>query len=91
MRSDALNEGASYPAITVTVNVAANATTPQVNQVIVSGDGSAIAGATDPTTIVSIFGAAVTSFVGSDTSLCFTAGCCHFTAADNTQMIELGW
>jgi uncharacterized repeat protein (TIGR01451 family) len=55
MRSDALNEGASYPAITVTVNVAANATTPQVNQVIVSGGGSAIAGATDPTTIVSIF------------------------------------
>src|SRR5262249_27789846 len=36
-RSDALNPGSSYPAITVTVNVAANATSPQVNQVSVAG------------------------------------------------------
>ncbi len=37
-RSDVLS---SYPAITVTVNVAANASSPQVNQVSVSGGGSA--------------------------------------------------
>ena len=50
-RSDALPAGASYPAITVTVNVAAAAASPQVNRVAVSGGGSASAAATDSTTI----------------------------------------
>ena len=51
-RSDALSSGASYPALSVTVNVAANATSPQVNQVSVSGGGtSAPASANDSTTI----------------------------------------
>jgi uncharacterized repeat protein (TIGR01451 family) len=50
-RADALAAGASYPAITVTVNVAANATSPQVNAVAVSGGGSAAANTTDSTTI----------------------------------------
>jgi hypothetical protein len=50
-RSGALAAGTSYPAITVTVNVAANATSPQTNSVTVSGGGSASAIATDPTTI----------------------------------------
>lgn len=52
-RSDALNAGASYPAITVTVNVAANASSPQVNSVAVSGGGeTGTAGtATDSTTV----------------------------------------
>jgi uncharacterized repeat protein (TIGR01451 family) len=50
-RVDALAGGASYPAITVTVNVAANASTPQVNQVTVSGGGAASASAQDSTTI----------------------------------------
>jgi uncharacterized repeat protein (TIGR01451 family) len=50
-RADALAAGASYPAITVTVNVASNATSPQVNAVSVSGGGSAAANATDSTTI----------------------------------------
>ncbi len=36
-RSDVLTGGSSYPAITVTVNVSAIATSPQVNQVSVSG------------------------------------------------------
>jgi hypothetical protein len=50
-RSDVLVAGASYPPITVTANVAANA--PQVlNQVYVSGGGSATAYASDLTTIV---------------------------------------
>lgn len=52
-RSDVLNAGGSYPNISVTVNVAANATTPQVNVAGVSGGGSASASATDPTTITS--------------------------------------
>jgi uncharacterized repeat protein (TIGR01451 family) len=51
-RGDALVGGASYPPVTVTVNVAATATSPQVNEVAVSGGGSAAASATDPTTIV---------------------------------------
>ena len=51
-RSDVLAAGASYPTITVAVNVAANATSPQVNSVSVSGGGSPGANTTDPTTIV---------------------------------------
>jgi uncharacterized repeat protein (TIGR01451 family) len=51
-RSDALAGGASYPPITVTVNVAPDATSPQVNQVTVSGGGSATASATDATNVV---------------------------------------
>jgi uncharacterized repeat protein (TIGR01451 family) len=50
-RSDVLNAGASYPAITVTVNVSASAGSPQVNSVTVSGGGSATASATDSTVI----------------------------------------
>ena len=50
-RSDVLAAGASYPAIAVTVNVKAAATSPQVNQVTVSGGGSASASATDSTVI----------------------------------------
>ena len=60
-RSDALNPGGSYPPITVTVNVAANATSPQVNQVSVSGGGSAVANASDTTNIVALAPAAITS------------------------------
>ena len=52
-RSDLLGGGASYPAITVTVNVSSNATSPLVNQVAVSGGGSASAMASD-STVVSI-------------------------------------
>jgi uncharacterized protein (TIGR03437 family) len=50
-RSDALAAGASYPAITVTVNVVANATSPQVNAVTVSGGGASASQAADPTNI----------------------------------------
>ena len=45
-RSDPLNGGASYPVITVTVNVASNAPSTLTNQVSVSGGGSASASAT---------------------------------------------
>jgi len=51
-RSDPLGVGASYPSIEVTVSVAANATSPQVNAVSVSGGGSVPAGAADSATII---------------------------------------
>jgi uncharacterized repeat protein (TIGR01451 family) len=50
-RSDALAAASSYPAITATVNVAANAGTPQVNAVSVSGGGAANANGQDSTII----------------------------------------
>ena len=65
-RSDALGGGTSYPSITVTVTVAANATTPQINQVIVTGGGSQSASASDTTTIVSQAGAAVVTAPAND-------------------------
>jgi uncharacterized repeat protein (TIGR01451 family) len=49
--SNVLAAGSSYPAITVTVNVTSNASSPQVNQVSVAGGGSAPANASDSTTI----------------------------------------
>src|SRR5262249_46262656 len=51
-RSDALSGGASFPPITVTVNVAANAASPQVNNVAVAGGGSASASANDSTVVM---------------------------------------
>lgn len=50
-RSDALAAGKSYPAITVTVNVAANAPAKVTNKVSVSGGDSPAATASNPTTI----------------------------------------
>jgi uncharacterized repeat protein (TIGR01451 family) len=50
--STVLNAGSSYVPITVTVNVKADATSPQTNSVMVSGGGSATAQANDITTIL---------------------------------------
>src|SRR5262249_31786179 len=50
-RSDALAVGGSYPTITVTVNVAANAGSPLTNSATASGGGSTSSTANDPTTI----------------------------------------
>src|SRR5262249_41008973 len=50
-RSDALAAGASYPVITVTVNVLATASTPQVNQVSASQPGVPPATTSDSTDI----------------------------------------
>ena len=51
-RSDTLISAGSYPALTVTVNVAANAASPQVSQASVSGGGTAAAvSSNDSTTI----------------------------------------
>jgi hypothetical protein len=52
-RGDALAAGASYPPITLTVNVASNAPASVTNQVSVAGGtATGTASATDPTTIV---------------------------------------
>jgi uncharacterized repeat protein (TIGR01451 family) len=53
MRGNPLGTGMSYAAIAVTVNVASNAGTPLINQVSVTGGGSAQANASDSTTILS--------------------------------------
>jgi len=50
-RSDVLSPGSSYPAITVTVNVASNAPSQVTNQVTVSGGGSGSSTASDVTVI----------------------------------------
>jgi uncharacterized repeat protein (TIGR01451 family) len=50
--TEVLGGGSSYPPITVTVNLAANAASPQVNSASVSGGGSTSAGTTDSTTII---------------------------------------
>ncbi len=55
-RSNALNAGASYPAISITVSVAQNAASSLTNTATVSGGGQAVTSndtASDPTTIVS--------------------------------------
>jgi uncharacterized repeat protein (TIGR01451 family) len=51
-RGDSLGAGLAYPPITVTVNVAATASSPQVNQAGVSGGGSTSAFSSDSTTII---------------------------------------
>jgi sugar lactone lactonase YvrE len=50
-RSDVLSPGAVYPAITVTVNVAADLPSQVTNEAVVSGGGSPSSGAADLTTI----------------------------------------
>lgn len=55
-RSNVLNSGASYPAISITVSVAQNAASSLTNTATVSGGGQAVTSndsASDPTTIVS--------------------------------------
>jgi uncharacterized repeat protein (TIGR01451 family) len=51
-RTDVLAAAASFPAITVTANVAANAGTPLLNAASVTGGGSASAQTTDSTIVV---------------------------------------
>jgi len=70
-RADSLAAGLSYGAITVTVNVAANASSPQINSVTVSGGGAASATATDSTTVVAEV--AVPNVVGDTQSAATTA------------------
>ncbi len=53
-QSNALAAGMSYGAITVTVDVSLDATTPQVNMAMVSGGGTESASAADSTTITGV-------------------------------------
>src|SRR5262249_5628894 len=52
--SDPLAAGASYPPLTVTVNVGGHTSSPQVNQATVTGGGSQSASTSDSTNIVQI-------------------------------------
>ncbi len=72
-RIDALAAGQSYPPITVTVNVAANAASPQVNMASVSGGGSAPAAAMDSTVVTGISPGPVLSITKTHTGN-FTQG-----------------
>ena len=69
-RSDSLAAGQTWPSITVTVNVASNATSPQVNMVNVSGGAAGTVNAQDSTTIIStvsfLFGQYAFLFSGFD-------------------------
>ncbi|HKC63993.1 MAG TPA: hypothetical protein VKB86_10165, partial [Pyrinomonadaceae bacterium] len=70
-RSDALAAGASYPAISLTVNVAQNAASSITNSVSVSGGGEVITSndsASDATTIVSSADLSLTNVVTSSGS-----------------------
>ena len=73
-RSDGLAAGASYPAITVTVNVAANAQSQVTNQVSVSGGGSAAASASDPTTIIANVTAPLPTIKGVTNAASYATG-----------------
>jgi hypothetical protein len=52
-RSDSLDPGASYAALTVTVSVASNAISPQTNTAIVGAPGLLDVFASDPTVVTS--------------------------------------
>jgi uncharacterized repeat protein (TIGR01451 family) len=58
-RSDVLAAGASYPAITVTVNVAANASSSVTNQASVSGGGAATTNASDTALVCGLSGGGI--------------------------------
>jgi hypothetical protein len=85
-RSDSLAGGASYPAITATVNVANGAPPQGINQVSVSGGGSASASANDATTIAGLppSPSAVGPAAGSGTTQTFT-----FTFTDPAGYADL--
>jgi uncharacterized repeat protein (TIGR01451 family) len=78
-RSDGLLTAASYPALTVTVNVAANAASPQVNQVSASGGGmTGSVSANDSTTLnllptVQLSASAGNAFVGQPVTLTWSS------------------
>jgi uncharacterized repeat protein (TIGR01451 family) len=67
-RSDPLAGGSSYSQIMVTVNVAANASSPQFNQVTVSGGGAAASSTTDPAIITAGASSSSAAFVSMDTA-----------------------
>ncbi|MEZ5402288.1 MAG: PASTA domain-containing protein [Bryobacteraceae bacterium] len=90
--SEGLATGASFPPITVVVNVAPNATSPQLNSVIVTGQGSAPATATDPTTIIGAGGPRVVSLTpstGTGASRRFTFKFQHPSGAQALEVMNV--
>jgi hypothetical protein len=71
-RADVLNAGASYPFITVTVNVAASAPSAVTNQVAVTGGTSAAASASNTAMVVTLPAVSIltgsAAFVKTDTT-----------------------
>ncbi|HVP09885.1 MAG TPA: BACON domain-containing carbohydrate-binding protein [Phycisphaerae bacterium] len=93
-RSDVLASGASYPPITVTVNVSSGAPRSVTNQVTVSGGGSVNATASDVTNVtcpvtVSPVSAAVSGVAGT-LSLTLNGGSCGWTASSATSWLVPG-
>jgi uncharacterized repeat protein (TIGR01451 family) len=71
-RSDSLNPGASYDPITVTVNVAGNASSPQVNWVSVSEGGVWLANSSD-STVIQALGQSTTAAASTTTPFTTTS------------------
>ena len=90
-RSDALLPGASYPAITATVNVGSAATSPQINSVSVSGGGSVTATATDPATVIPSNSTCANSSTGNESALHgqYAFLLQGFTGSDNLSPVAL--
>ena len=93
-RSDGLSSGASYPALSVSVNVAANATSPQVNQASVSGGGmSGSASANDSTTVIGGTDLAIATShgtnLGAGSNNTFTLGVSNVGSASTTGPITV--
>ena len=81
-RGDALAGGASYPTITVTVNVAGNAVSPQINSVTVSGGGSAGSSISDSTVINAVSSSPPTVVSGTPAGPTTTPQTFTFTGRD---------
>jgi uncharacterized repeat protein (TIGR01451 family) len=93
-RSDALAAGSSYPAITLTVNVANNAPASVTNSASVSGGGSPGANATDPTTIIqlpdlSIAKAHAGSFTQGQTGATYTLTVSNVGSGSTTGVVTV--
>jgi uncharacterized repeat protein (TIGR01451 family) len=87
-RTDALAAAASYPTITVTVNVASNAPPSVTNTATVSGGGelnTANDSASDPTTIVQLVSVTVTT---APTGLSFSVDSVTYTSAQTFQFVQ---
>ena len=90
-RSDALLPGASYPAITATVNVGSAAASPQINSVSVSGGGSVTATGTDPATVIPSNSTCANSSTGNESALHgqYAFLLQGFTGSDNLSPVAL--
>jgi uncharacterized repeat protein (TIGR01451 family) len=93
-RSDSLAASASYPPITVTANIAANAASPLVNSVTASGGGSASASATDSAVACSYAlndGGQTFPAAGGTGTISVTAlSGCPWTAASGASWLSIG-